>query len=148
MQSIIPRGGGREMCRRLVDQRWSIDFVSDALPDGRRFRILTVADDLSRANLVLAADTSLSGQRVSRELDRVIAERGMPRTIVPPLSRIAVHYPAGQCTTAPSSSAWQSANGFVLIGTTSRRENLGRTVPSKASTASYAPLKHALPGSG
>lgn len=67
----------------------------------------------------------------------------MPRTIVPPLSRIAVHYPAGQWTTAPSSSAWQSANGFVLIGTTSRRENLGRTVPSKASTASYAPLKHA-----
>lgn len=74
MQSIIPRGGGREMCRRLVDQRWGIDFVSDALPDGRRFRILTVADDLSRAKLVLAADTLLSGQRVARELDRVIAE--------------------------------------------------------------------------
>jgi putative transposase len=50
--------------------------------DGRRFRILTVVDDFSRENLVLVADTSLSGQRVAREQDRVIAERGMPKTIV------------------------------------------------------------------
>lgn len=64
------------------NQRWSLDFVSDALTDGRRFRILTVVDDFSRENLVLAADTSLSGLRVTLELDRVIAERGMPRTIV------------------------------------------------------------------
>ena len=59
-----------------------MDFVSDALTDGRRFRILAVVDDFSRENLVLVADTSLSGQRVARELDRVIAERGMPKTIV------------------------------------------------------------------
>tara|TARA_B110000977_G_C10937355_1_gene439493 strand:+ start:118 stop:957 length:840 start_codon:yes stop_codon:yes gene_type:complete len=64
------------------NQRWSLDFVSDALTDGRRFRILAVVDDFSRENLVLIADTSLSGQRVARELDRVIAERGMPKTIV------------------------------------------------------------------
>jgi putative transposase len=64
------------------NQRWSLDFVSDALTDGRRFRILAVVDDYSRENLVLVADTSLSGQRVVRELDRVIAERGMPKTIV------------------------------------------------------------------
>jgi len=64
------------------NQRWSLDFVSDALTDGRRFRILAVVDDFSRENLVLIADTWLSGQRVTRELDRVIAERGMPKTIV------------------------------------------------------------------
>ncbi len=64
------------------NQRWSLDFVSDALTDGRRFRILAVVDDFSRENLVLVADTSLSGQRVARELDKVIAERGMPKTIV------------------------------------------------------------------
>jgi putative transposase len=52
------------------------------LADGRRFRILAVVDDFSRENLVLVADTSLSGLRVPRELDRVIAERGMPTTIV------------------------------------------------------------------
>jgi len=59
------------------NQRWSLDFVSDALTDGRRFRILAVVDDFSRENLVLVADTSLSGHRVVRELDRIIAERGM-----------------------------------------------------------------------
>ena len=65
-----------------ANQRWSLDFVSDALTDGRRFRVLAVVDDYSRENLVLIADTLLSGQRVVRELDRVIAERGMPTTIV------------------------------------------------------------------
>ena len=64
------------------NQRWSLDFVSDAFTDGRRFRILTVVDDFTRENLTLVADTSLSGLRVARELDRVIAERGMPETIV------------------------------------------------------------------
>jgi putative transposase len=64
------------------NQRWSLDFKSDALTDGRRFCILAVVDDFSRENLVLVANTSLSGQRVSRELDRIIAERRMPKTIV------------------------------------------------------------------
>ena len=64
------------------NQRWSLDFVSDAFTDGRRFRILTVVDDFTRENLALVADTSLSGQRVTRELDQIIAERGMPGTIV------------------------------------------------------------------
>ena len=64
------------------NQRWSLDFVNDAFTDGRRFRILTVIDDFTRENLALLADTSLSGLRVSRELDRIIAERGQPATIV------------------------------------------------------------------
>jgi putative transposase len=59
-----------------------LDFVSDALTDGRRFRILAVVDDYNRENLALVADTSLSGHRVVRELGRVIAERGMPETTV------------------------------------------------------------------
>ena len=64
------------------NQRWSPDFVSDAFTDGRRFRILAVVDDYTRENLALIADTSLSGLRVTRELDRVISERGCPGTIV------------------------------------------------------------------
>ena len=56
--------------------------MSDAFTDGRRFRILTVVDDYTRENLALVADTSLSGLRVTRELDQVIADRGMPGTIV------------------------------------------------------------------
>lgn len=64
------------------NERWSLDFVSDAFTDGRRFRILCVIDDFSRECLALVADTSLSGARVARELDALITQRGRPRTIV------------------------------------------------------------------
>ena len=64
------------------DQRWSLDFLSDAMIDGRRFRILAIVDDFTRECLALVADTSLSGLRVARELDAVIAIRGCPATIV------------------------------------------------------------------
>jgi putative transposase len=60
------------------NQRWSLDFLGDALSDGRRFRILAVVDDFTRECLCLVADTSLSGLRVARELDAVIVERGRP----------------------------------------------------------------------
>ena len=50
------------------DQRWSLDFVSDTLTDGRRFRILVVVDDFTRECLCLVADTSLSGARVDANL--------------------------------------------------------------------------------
>lgn len=65
-----------------VNQRWSLDFVSDAFTDGRRLRIFAVVDDYSRECLGLIADTSISGQRVARELDAVIAQRGKPEMIV------------------------------------------------------------------
>jgi putative transposase len=64
------------------NQRWSLDFLHDQLSNGRRFRVLAVVDDFTRECLALVADTSLSGQRVGRELDAVIAERGKPATCV------------------------------------------------------------------
>jgi putative transposase len=64
------------------NQRWSLDFVSDAFVDGRRFRILAVVDDFSRECLALIADTSLPGLRVVRELEVVIAHRGQPAMCV------------------------------------------------------------------
>jgi putative transposase len=62
--------------------RWSLDFVMDTLVSGRRFRILTLVDDFTRECLGLVADTSLTGPRVVRELDRIIETRGCPRMIV------------------------------------------------------------------
>ena len=59
-----------------ANQHWSLDFVSDALSNGRRFRILAVVDDFTRECLGLVADTSLSGLRVGRELDGIIERRG------------------------------------------------------------------------
>ena len=64
------------------NQRWSLDFLSDALIDGRRLRILAIVDDFTRECLGLVADTSLPGLRVVRELDAVIAHRGQPAMIV------------------------------------------------------------------
>src|SRR5579863_3519284 len=60
------------------NQRWSLDFVSDAFADGRRFRILAIVDDFTRECLALVPDTSLPGLRVARELDALIAARGRP----------------------------------------------------------------------
>lgn len=65
-----------------ANQRWSLDFVSDAFTDGRRFRVLAVVDDFSRECLTLVADTSLSGLRVTRELNSLIQQCGRPNSIV------------------------------------------------------------------
>jgi putative transposase len=64
------------------NQRWSLDFVSDAMACGRRFRLLCVVDDFTRECLALVADTSLSGVRVARELDAIAARRGKPLSVV------------------------------------------------------------------
>ena len=64
------------------NQRWSLDFVSDALANGRRFRVLAVVDDFTRECLALVVDTSLSGMRVARELDTIVERRGRPTLIV------------------------------------------------------------------
>jgi putative transposase len=64
------------------NERWSLDFVSDQLIDGRRFRILTIVDDCTRECLTFVADTSLGGVRVARELDQLIVSRGKPKMIV------------------------------------------------------------------
>lgn len=65
-----------------ANQRWSLDFVSDALVDGRRFRILCVIDDFSRECLATVVDNSLSGERVARELDAIAERRGYPLLVV------------------------------------------------------------------
>ena len=53
--------------------RWSIDFIHDQMACGRRFRILNILDDVTKECLAAVADTSISGQRVARELTAVIA---------------------------------------------------------------------------
>ena len=63
-----------------VNQRWSMDLVSDQLANGRRFRVLNVVDDYSRECVLQVVDTSISGQRVARALGQL--ERPLPKTIV------------------------------------------------------------------
>jgi len=62
-------------------QSWSMDFVSDALFDGRRFRSLTVVDNFSRECLAIVVGQSLRGEDVVATLERLRQERGTPRRI-------------------------------------------------------------------
>jgi putative transposase len=87
----VRRRGGRKralgtrapmLVPQLPNERWSLDFVADQFIDGRRMRVLVVVDDCTRECLALVPDTSISGIRVARELDRLLADRGKPKMVV------------------------------------------------------------------
>ncbi len=87
---VLKRGGRkRALGTRVVammltkkNQEWSLDFVHDVLESGRRIRMLTVVDNFTRESIKITVDTSLSGRRVSKELEQVIEERGKPERIL------------------------------------------------------------------
>jgi putative transposase len=64
------------------NQRWSMDFASDALWTGRRFRCLCLVDDATRESPALLADFAIGGERVVRVLDELAAQHGLPEEIV------------------------------------------------------------------
>ena len=88
------------------NQEWSIDFVSDALANGRAIRSLTVLDDFTKESLAIEVDTSLSGLRVTRVLDRVITERGKPN---------GLRLDNGPEFTSRCFIAWAEQRGIPLI---------------------------------
>lgn len=63
------------------NQMWSIDFMSDSLVDGRKFRLLNIMDDFNRESLAIEVDTSLPSLRVIRVLNRLVEQRGKPTNI-------------------------------------------------------------------
>jgi putative transposase len=63
------------------NQKWSMDFVAQRLPDGRWIRVLTVVDQFTRECLVLFADNALSGEKVATALDKIVVLRGTPESI-------------------------------------------------------------------
>lgn len=63
------------------NQRWSMDFMTDRLVDGRAFRVLTVVDQYSRECPLLEAGRSLTGKAVVESLDRLALFRGLPESI-------------------------------------------------------------------
>jgi len=65
----------------MLNQSWSMDFMSDSLVCGRKFRTLNVIDDYNREALAIEVDTSLSARRVIRVLERAIEVHGKPVTI-------------------------------------------------------------------
>jgi len=106
-------------------ERWSMDFVHDALADGRAFRVLTVVDQWSRWSPILEVGQSISGRAVAEALDRAIAEHGKPRTIT------VDHGTLREC-----SMSGRTSEGFYW--TSSAPESLSKTALSNPSTASCA----------
>jgi len=64
------------------DQRWSMDFMRDALADGHPYRIWTLVDDATREAPLLLADRSLPAARIVEALDTLLLVRGRPAAIV------------------------------------------------------------------
>jgi putative transposase len=64
-----------------ANQVWSVDFMTDALSSGRRFRTLNIVDDYTREAVAIEVDTSLSGLRVARLLEELNKQRGLPAQI-------------------------------------------------------------------
>ena len=78
--AYVPRG--RLPAATGPNERWSMDFVSDQLSDGRTIRVHTIVDEFTKLCPALEVDTSLSGLRVSRTLDRAIELYGKPKLLV------------------------------------------------------------------
>lgn len=70
---IVPQG---------TNERWSMDFVTDSLYDGRRFRVFNLIDDCSREAIEQSAGFSISGKRLVRIFDDIKSRRALPRQIV------------------------------------------------------------------
>ena len=64
-----------------INQVWSMDYMSDSLWDGRKFRLLNIMDDYNREVLAIEADTSLPALRVIRVLENLKQRRSLPKMI-------------------------------------------------------------------
>jgi len=87
---VLKRGGRkRAIGSRRVRERpsspnelWALDFMHDALADGRRMRLLTVIDTYTRECLCISVDTSINGRKVTEVLNELIVTNGRPKTIL------------------------------------------------------------------
>ena len=64
-----------------INTSWSMDFMSDALLSGRKFRVLNLLDDFNREALAIEIDTSMRAERVIRVLEQILSWRGKPQRI-------------------------------------------------------------------
>ena len=103
---------------------WSMDFVFDELATGRKVKTLTVVDDCTKESVQLVADTSIPALYVTRVLDQVKAERGLPKVI---RTDNGPEFAGARCTTGRPGMASSCAS--------SNPASRCKTPTSKASTA-------------
>jgi putative transposase len=87
------------------NRRWSMDFMSDTLLGGQRFRVLNIVDDCTRQSVANEVDTSLTGSRVAQVLDSAVALFGKPEVIV---------VDNGPEFTSRALDAWAYTNGVTI----------------------------------
>jgi putative transposase len=75
------REGTPLLARTAANQEWALDFAHDAVACGRSIRVLSVVDAYTRECLALEVDTSFASRRVTRVLEQIVAERGVPQAI-------------------------------------------------------------------
>jgi len=75
------RAGQPLLARTAANQEWALDFAHDAVDCGRAIRVLSVVDAYTRECLALEVDTSFASRRVTRVLEAIAVQRGMPGTI-------------------------------------------------------------------
>ena len=92
-----------------ANQEWAMDFIVDGLANGRMVRILSVVDVFTRECLALEADTCLGSGRVTRVLERLIDERGLPEGL---RSDNGPNSPRGACWAGPRNarSTWYTSS--------------------------------------
>jgi len=91
---------------RSVNEVWSMDFVSDSLVNGRRLKFLTVADDFTHECVDIVVDYGISGEYVTRALDRAALFRGYP---------LALRTDNGPEFTSRVFMAWAQSHGIRHI---------------------------------
>jgi len=74
-------GRGMPQPATAPNEEWTLDFIHDALSNGRSFRTLNMLDAFTRECLAMETDTSLSSERVVRVLDQQVAQRGTPQRL-------------------------------------------------------------------
>src|SRR5207248_3528104 len=77
----LVRTGLSQPLLTAANEEWSLDFLCDAVANGRLVRVLSIVDNFTRECLALETDTSFASQRVTRVLDGVIAERGASKAL-------------------------------------------------------------------
>jgi putative transposase len=77
----MPRGSS-QIPVTTINQRWSMDFVTDRLGTGQNLRALTVMDEFSRVCHAIEVDTSLTGERVVRVLEQLALSHGLPQSLL------------------------------------------------------------------
>lgn len=81
-KSYLKRGMPERPVLTAPNERWSMDFVSDKTSSGRKFRVFTLLDEVTRECLALEVDSSITGGAVGRFLDKAGMFRGYPKEIL------------------------------------------------------------------